>query len=44
MLVAISIGVAMIPTAAPNFYANFPDRAQIILKSGIFGSIMAILP
>ena len=44
MLVAISIGVAMIPIAAPNFYANFPDWAQIILKSGItFGSIMAIL-
>ncbi|MDU7824169.1 MAG: purine permease, partial [Veillonella sp.] len=36
--------VAMIPIAAPNFYANFPDWAQIILKSGItFGSIMAIL-
>ena len=44
MLVAISIGVAMIPIAAPNFYANFPAWAQIILKSGItFGSIMAIL-
>ena len=44
MLVAISIGVAMIPIAAPNFYANFPDWAQIILKSGItFGSITAIL-
>ncbi|MDU7871924.1 MAG: nucleobase:cation symporter-2 family protein [Veillonella sp.] len=37
-------GVAMIPIAAPNFYANFPDWAQIILKSGItFGSITAIL-
>lgn len=44
MIVAISIGVAMIPIAAPNFYANFPDWAQIILKSGItFGSITAIL-
>ncbi len=43
MLVAISVGVAMIPIAAPNFYANFPAWAQIILKSGItFGSIMAI--
>ena len=40
----ILIGVAMIPIAAPNFYANFPDWAQIILKSGItFGSITAIL-
>ena len=37
MLVAISIGVSMIPIAAPTW-------AQIILKSGItFGSIMAIL-
>ena len=32
MLVAISIGVAMIPIAAPNFYANFPAWAQIILN------------
>ena len=44
MLVAISIGVSMIPIAAPTFYAHFPAWAQIILKSGItFGSIMAIL-
>ena len=44
MLVAISIGVSMIPIAAPTFYAHFPAWAQILLKSGItFGSIMAIL-
>ncbi|PQL19452.1 uracil permease [Veillonella denticariosi JCM 15641] len=44
MLVAISIGVAMIPIAAPTFYMNFPAWAQIILQSGItFGSITAIL-
>jgi len=44
MLVAISIGVSMIPIAAPTFYAHFPAWAQILLKSGItFGSIMAIM-
>lgn len=43
MLVAISIGVSMIPLAAPNFYDQFPTWAQILLKSGItFGSVMAI--
>ena len=44
MLVAISIGVSMIPLTAPNFYAHFPDWAQILLKSGITaGSIIAVL-
>ena len=44
MLVAISIGVSMIPLAAPNFYAHFPDWAQILLKSGITaGSIVAVI-
>ena len=44
MLVAISIGVSMIPLAAPNFYAHFPDWAQILVKSGITaGSIIAVL-
>ncbi|WP_251421743.1 nucleobase:cation symporter-2 family protein [Veillonella agrestimuris] len=43
MLVAISIGVSMIPLASPGFYAQFPAWAQILLKSGItFGSVMAI--
>ena len=43
MLVAISVGVAMIPLASPTFYNHFPDWAKIVLKSGItFGSIMAI--
>lgn len=44
MLVAISIGVAMIPLAAPDFYQYFPDWAKIVLKSGItFGSVMAVV-
>lgn len=44
MLVAISIGVSMIPLAAPHFYDQFPSGAQIICKSGITaGSIMAVI-
>nr|WP_252894047.1 solute carrier family 23 protein [Veillonella denticariosi] len=44
MLVAISIGVSMIPLAAPQFYAHFPAWAQILLKSGITaGSIVAVI-
>ena len=44
MLVAISIGVSMIPLAAPQIYAHFPAWAQILLKSGITaGSIVAVL-
>ena len=44
MIVAISIGVAMIPLAAPTMYQHFPTWAQIVMKSGItFGSLMAIV-
>lgn len=44
MLVAISIGVSMIPMTAPHFYEHFPAGAQIILESGITaGSIVAVL-
>ncbi|MDU7842024.1 MAG: nucleobase:cation symporter-2 family protein [Veillonella sp.] len=44
MLVAISIGVSMIPLAAPQFYTHFPAWAQILLKSGITaGSIVAVI-
>lgn len=44
MLVAISIGIAMIPLVAPNFYHAFPSWARIVLHSGItFGSLAAVL-
>lgn len=44
MIVALSIGVAMIPIAAPQFYHNFSAAAKIIFKSGItFGSILAVV-
>lgn len=43
MIVAISIGVGLIPLAVPSFYQNFPKWAQVILHSGITsGSILAI--
>ena len=44
MIVALSIGVAMIPIGAPQFYHNFPPAAKIIFESGItFGSILAVV-
>ncbi len=43
MLVAISIGIAMIPLLSPNFYHAFPGTASIVLKSGITtGSLAAV--
>jgi NCS2 family nucleobase:cation symporter-2 len=44
MIVAISIGVGLIPLAVPNFYHKFPAWAQLILHSGItIGSLIAII-
>ncbi len=44
MLVAISIGMSMIPLTAPNFFQHFPDAAKIVLQSGItLGSLTAVL-
>jgi NCS2 family nucleobase:cation symporter-2 len=44
MIVAVSIGIGLIPLAVPSFYQNFPKWAQVILHSGITsGSIMAIV-
>jgi OHCU decarboxylase len=44
IIIAVSLGVAMIPVAFPNFFQNFPDASQIILGSGItLGSLSAIL-
>ena len=43
MIVAISVGVSMIPLTAPTFYNNFPEWLKIVLHSGItFGSLMAV--
>jgi NCS2 family nucleobase:cation symporter-2 len=44
MVVAVSIGVGLIPVAVSGFYQKFPDWVQIILNSGITaGSVTAIV-
>lgn len=44
MIVAISIGLAMISVTTPTFYAKFPAWTKIVLNSGIIvGSITAIV-
>ena len=44
IIVAASLGFGMIPIAAPNFYAQFPNWFETIFHSGISSSaIMAIL-
>jgi len=44
LIVAVSLGFALIPVAFPTFYKNFDDDVQTIIGSGItMGSIMAIL-
>jgi uric acid transporter len=44
IIVAVSIGLALVPVAFPTFYQNFPDELQIIVGSGItMGSLTAIL-
>lgn len=43
-IVAISVGVGLIPILVPNFFANFPAWSQTIVHSGItLGSLMAII-
>lgn len=43
-IVAISIGIGLIPLVAPNFFSMFPAWSQTILHSGItLGSITAII-
>lgn len=44
VIVAVSIGLAMIPVAFPNFYKDFPSAVQIIVGNSItMGSLAAIL-
>jgi uric acid transporter len=44
VIVAVSIGLAMIPVAFPGFFKNFPSELKIIVDSGItIGSLSAIL-
>lgn len=44
MIIAVSLGVGLIPLAVPTFYHSFPAWAQLILHSGItVGSIVAVM-
>lgn len=44
MIVAVSIGLSMIPLAVPNFYQGFPEWVNTLFHSGITtGSLTAIL-
>ncbi|NUR82790.1 MAG: purine permease [Nonomuraea sp.] len=43
VIVAVAVGIAMIPVGVPDFYAQFPAWAKIILNSGIStGSLVVI--
>jgi xanthine permease len=43
-IVAASLGVGLIPLAAPNFYASFPAAVQTVLDSGISaGCVVAVV-
>lgn len=44
MLVAVSIGMSMIPLTVPTFFQHFPDVAKVICQSGItLGSLTAVI-
>jgi xanthine permease len=44
LIIAISLGIGLIPLGSSTFYSKFPDWLQIILNSGITaGSITVIL-
>lgn len=44
IIVAVSIGLSLIPIASPGFFGGFPDGVQGLLHSGItIGSVSAIL-
>ncbi|AFQ43300.1 nucleobase:cation symporter-2 family protein [Desulfosporosinus meridiei] len=43
-IVAISVGIGLIPVLVPNFFQNFPAWSQTIMHSGItLGSLTAII-
>ena len=44
LVVAIAVGIALLPTVQPEIYANFPSWFQLIFDSGISaGALAAIL-
>ncbi|MER8098860.1 nucleobase:cation symporter-2 family protein [Kitasatospora sp. NPDC094016] len=44
ILVSVSLGVGIIPIAAPTFYDSFPEAVRTLMHSGIsVGCVMAVL-
>ncbi|MBP2325694.1 xanthine permease [Kibdelosporangium banguiense] len=44
MVVAVSLGVGLIPTAVPNIYSDFPNWFRTIMESGISaGALCAVV-
>ncbi|MFD1049878.1 hypothetical protein ACFQ1S_32270, partial [Kibdelosporangium lantanae] len=44
MVVAVSLGVGLVPTAVPNIYAEFPTWFRTVMESGISaGCLCAVL-
>lgn len=44
LIVAISLGIGVIPMASPDFYHAFPESVRIVLDSGIStGCVVAVL-
>jgi xanthine permease len=44
IIVAVSVGLALVPVAFPTFYQYFPESLQVIVGSGItMGSLSAIM-
>ncbi|KAA2253653.1 purine permease [Solihabitans fulvus] len=44
MIVAVSLGVGLVPIAAPDFYQHFPAAVQTVFDSGISaGTVTAVL-
>jgi xanthine/uracil permease len=43
MIIAASLGVGVIPSAAPGFYASLPEDLELLLNSGLVaGAIAAV--
>jgi uric acid transporter len=40
LLVAVALGVAMLPVAAPDIYTKLPDWAQIVVRSAITSTVV----
>lgn len=42
LIIAVSLGVGMVPVVAPNFYAKMPDELQIIFGSSITTTVIVV--